>query len=583
MAFQVPITIRDVLAEVHAGNYLLPAIQREFVWKPAQIESLFDSILRGYPIGSFLFWQVDHEHRGKYQFYEFIRKYHERDQRHNPKADVSGTDGLTAILDGQQRLTALYIGLRGSYAGKVRGKWWSSDDAFPEKRLHLNLSAPASDWDGGFQFKFLTDAEVAKAADKDHWFRVSKVLDFESHKQLYLYLQEAGLTENTFAYDSLFDLHEAVNNKQLINYFLERDQDLDKVLNIFIRVNSGGTQLSYSDLLLSVATAQWDKLDAREEINNLVDALNQTSSEGFGFDKDFVLKACLALADISSVQFNVKNFTHENMRHIESMWPEIEERMRQAVGLVASLGFTEQTLTSNNSVIPLAYYLHKRAMPGTYVESTHFSQDRQVIRHWLITNLIKGTFGDQADTVLQRMRSAIQETDGGFPVNEINSRMLQMNKSIRFEPEEVDALLHNRYGQRQAFSVLALLYPWIDYRNKFHQDHLVARGLLQRKKLIAANLDDDAIQFALDRVNDIPNLQMLQGLPNIEKSDTPLYEWLEKAYPNDEERGEYRRRHFIPDGPYGASEFRAFFEARSVLLVNALGNALGIKSDVQQA
>ena len=168
MAFQIPVTIRDVLAEVHAGKYLLPAIQREFVWKPPQIEALFDSILRGYPIGSFLFWQVDREHRSKYQFYEFIRKYHERDRRHNPKADVSGTEGLTAILDGQQRLTALYIGLHGSHSAKAWGKWWSSDDAFPEKRLHLNLSEPATDWDGGFLFKFLTDAEVAKRIGTAH-------------------------------------------------------------------------------------------------------------------------------------------------------------------------------------------------------------------------------------------------------------------------------------------------------------------------------------------------------------------------------------------------------------------------------
>src|SRR5690606_28475965 len=112
-------------------EYVLPAIQREFVWSPAQIERLFDSIMRGYPIGSFLFWNVEREHCRSYKFYEFLNRYHQRDERHNPDADLTGDESVTAILDGQQRLTSLFIGLRGSYAYKTRNKRWSSSQAFP--------------------------------------------------------------------------------------------------------------------------------------------------------------------------------------------------------------------------------------------------------------------------------------------------------------------------------------------------------------------------------------------------------------------------------------------------------------------
>ena len=62
--------------------------------------------------------------------------------------------------------------------------------------------------------------------------------------------------------------------RKIINYYVEEEQDLDKVLNIFIRVNSAGTVLGYSDLLLSMATAEWTAYDAREEINRLVEDLN---------------------------------------------------------------------------------------------------------------------------------------------------------------------------------------------------------------------------------------------------------------------------------------------------------------------
>lgn len=113
MAFVEPITIKDAIDRIHRKSYLLPAIQREFVWYPEQIEMLFDSLMRDYPISSFLFWEVERGNVDKYQFYEFVRDYHERDNVHNPKANLSGDTGIIAILDGQQRLTSLYIRTEG--------------------------------------------------------------------------------------------------------------------------------------------------------------------------------------------------------------------------------------------------------------------------------------------------------------------------------------------------------------------------------------------------------------------------------------------------------------------------------------
>lgn len=72
----------------------------------------------------------------------------------------------------------------------------------------------------------------------------------------------------TSVYERLFDLYQAIRVTQPINYYLESSQDPDKVLDIFVRVNSGGTTLSYSDLLLSMATNQWTSLDAREEVRS---------------------------------------------------------------------------------------------------------------------------------------------------------------------------------------------------------------------------------------------------------------------------------------------------------------------------
>jgi uncharacterized protein with ParB-like and HNH nuclease domain len=152
-AFQTPLTIKEVVDNIHRKKYLLPAIQREFVWSEEQIVKLFDSLMRGYTIGSFLFWIVETDKISDFQFYEFIRNYHERDSRHNPKANITGDKDITSILDGQQRLTALYIGLKGSYAYHLSWKKWQSDNAFPTRKLCLNLLSESGEFGMMYDFE----------------------------------------------------------------------------------------------------------------------------------------------------------------------------------------------------------------------------------------------------------------------------------------------------------------------------------------------------------------------------------------------------------------------------------------------
>ena len=75
-SFKYPITISDAISNIEERKYLLPAIQRKFVWSAEQIEVLFDSIMRGYPINSFMMWSVTSEEiKNNYKFYEFLKEY----------------------------------------------------------------------------------------------------------------------------------------------------------------------------------------------------------------------------------------------------------------------------------------------------------------------------------------------------------------------------------------------------------------------------------------------------------------------------------------------------------------------------
>src|SRR6185503_18480021 len=145
MSFQTPITIKEAIENIDSKKYLLPAIQREVVWNCERIEKLFDSIMQDYPFGSLLFWHVERKNSKKYQFYEFMRNYSTRDNTHNSKASINGQEDITGVLDGQQRLTALYVGLKGSYAYKEPRKRRNNAAAFPKRKLYLNLLSPADE------------------------------------------------------------------------------------------------------------------------------------------------------------------------------------------------------------------------------------------------------------------------------------------------------------------------------------------------------------------------------------------------------------------------------------------------------
>ena len=289
MAFERPITIREALGKIEEGKFVLPAIQRDFVWKPAKICSLFDSLMRGYPIGSFLFWEVEAERVGDYHFYEFLPRYHEQDQRHSARADVSPLRDTTAILDGQQRLTSLNVGLRGSYAVRKKYGRKNNPDAYPEQRLRLNLRTDAPSDDDGlrYHFEFMTDEDAdrdngegrTKAGTAAYWYPVAEVFGARGGFQwMQKVLVGAGIADDEAAGERLDRLYEMVHRQEPINYYKEQSQNLDKVLDIFVRVNSGGEQLSKSDLLLSTATAGWKDRDAREKVRDLVKEMNDAAA-----------------------------------------------------------------------------------------------------------------------------------------------------------------------------------------------------------------------------------------------------------------------------------------------------------------
>lgn len=583
MAYETPLTIAEVMKDISANKYVLPSIQREYVWSTEQIETLFDSLMRDYPIGTFLFWEISRGHVEDYDFYGFINNYHENKDIHNKKIDLRGSDGVTAVLDGQQRLTSIYLGLKGTYAYKLKYLSRNNQNAYPIRKLYLNLLASPLNSDNEYDFKFLTDNDVQNDQNT-YWFEVGKILDMHedgdvsmyvndniSYSEDYQYTRE----QSKFAINALSRLYNIINKVGIISYYRERTVELDKVLNIFIRVNSGGTKLSYSDLLLSIASAQWENHDARKEIIEFVDDVN-TIGDGFRINKDFVLKTALVLSDFSNIAFKVDNFNKQNMIKIESLWDDIKKAIRHAVLLVSSFGYSGENLTSNNALIPIAYYLFINGMPDNFVYSGTTKTNREKIKKWLIRSLLKKTFSGQPDNVLRPIREILKNNgNNDFPIEDIIEKFKGTNKSIQFTDDDVDEfLLKLKYGKSDTLSTLMLLYPSLDFSNKFHVDHMYPKSKFTKTYLRKQGVAEDKLDWYIDTVNDICNLQLLAAQLNEEKLATNFDEWFNSQYQTESDKYQYRTVNYLPDMDYTYDNYPLFMEERRKLLKAQLKKVL---------
>jgi hypothetical protein len=578
--FQPAVPVARVLEGVHNSQYVLPAIQREFVWNTDQITTLFDSLMRGYPIGAFLFWKVEPAQAAEFTFYDFITNYHEKNHPYAPTKQIPSGQGATAILDGQQRLTALNIGLYGSHAERQPRKWWTNPDAFPKKRLYLNLLGVQDAEEPGmvYDFKFLTEAEAkVPEGDAEKWFLVNGVLKLDDSGPAIMAELESRQLSGRQPFNALYQLFRAVRETNSVNAFLEESQDPNKVLDIFVRVNSGGTPLSYSDLLLSMATNQWKDRDAREEVRTLVSELNDRPA-AFTFSKDLILKSGLVLVDVPDIGFKVSNFTRSNMSLMEENWSVIRSSLLTAADLMASFGYSGRTVTVDSVVIPIAYYVHRRGQPTNYVEASAYAADRLQIRQWVARSLMKrGIWGSGLDTLLGRLRDAIRNHGAsGFPAAEIEAAM-PAGKSLKFEEAEISELLDLRYGSQRVFPVLATLYPGLDLTKAFHEDHIFPKSRFTRTKLLKAGVPAEELDEFLAKVDGLPNLQLLQGSPNIEKQAMLPSEWLDGPhFPSPAARTQYANDNDLEDVPKDITGFLGFYEGRRQRLEARLRDALGV-------
>lgn len=575
--FAKPITIKKAIDNIVDRTYLLPAIQRKFVWSSDKIEVLFDSIMRGYPINSFMFWEVNSDKiKNEFKFYQFLTEYREFFKEDNPDIDTKGYKPFSAIIDGQQRLTSIYLGLKGSYAYKLPRKWlYNTEEAMPTRHLYLNLSSPLPEENERqmeYDFQFLTKKEFEKktADENSIWFKANDILTFNSQKDIDNHIDNSGWLSKQFTKDTFRRFFKVIFEEPLINYYLEETQEIDTVLDIFIRTNSGGEPLSFSDLLMSITTAHW-KSDARKEIPDVVNKVYEIGKPGFLVNKDFVLKTCLVLF-IDNIKFQVKNFDQSNVLIFEANWDRIKKSITEAFTLLSSLGFNNQNLRAKNAVIPIIYYIYHRGIENEINSPIKFIEDKQLIRKWLCLSLLKGVFGSQSDNVLAGLRKAIKAEladttkQPKFPIDRIKEEFkANPAKNLSFDNELIEGLLNTQKDAPDCFPILSLIYSHLNFVNQeFHKDHLHPASYFYGIKRQNFTTEEDFTFYSNpSNWNGIANLQLLNGVLNQSKLATPLKDWVTNNNID-------KVNQLIPNVSLDIADFKTFIADRRELLKTTL-------------
>jgi len=557
------ITIKRIIEKISNGDVYLPAIQRQFVWDDNQITRFFDSLMLGYPIGTFLFWDLDKKivNDNDYSFYKFIQNYHQRDNSNNDPAPSPLTkERIIGVLDGQQRLSSLYISLQGSIARKLPRKWKNSDESYPKKELYYNLLSKRirTEDEVAFEFAFLSISE-ANSTDEQIWFKVKDILKMDNYTDLTEYISKNGWINNKIIQSNIVLLWEQLCQKEIINYFQIKDNTMDDILEIFIRVNSGGTVLSKTDLLFSTIVSHWES--ARDEIIELLKSINKIG-EQYQFDNDFIMRTCLYLLDIS-INLKVENFRRSNIHEIKKNWKRICKSITLAVTMLDDYGFNKDNIISYNAIIPIIYYIYKG---GNVNDKTKLEWKK-----YFVISQVKQLFGTASNSALTLTRNSLRIKDEAqnqnsieryslrsreFCLTQFNDLKFSGAKTIKFTDDEIDELLEIKKSP-YSFMLLSLLYPNNKYSQKaFHQDHMHPYANFNDANLTALGITMDKIYVWKDNRDKLPNLQILEGRENESKNATPLDEWA--SIPTNKSQLK-----FVPNNQsLELVHFESFFEAR---------------------
>ena len=497
-------TIATAISQIRNDQLVLPAIQRRFVWAPERMISYFDSLMRGYPTGVLLFWNTTQ----RVQYRKFIRDdipdlkltYHIKDE---------GQRG-TMVLDGQQRLQSLYLALDGSIQGRflyfdVLGSGLNNDDTSLAR----------------YRFEFLSEAEARKRNEDQQgehfWLRFSTILlckDVPHRRHLVENcIGQAGIDRRSEAASRLSDTIEIAYSRlkaePLLNHYTidpnygedSLAMPIEEILEVFVRINSGGQVLNKSDLMFSLMQLNWE-----EAGENVDDLLAQINSKGtFNFNRDFILR-CALVCTGKGAKYDLDKLRRvDSIREIEREFPRVARALDSFVDfLVTDARILDQRiLGSVNAIIPFIFFVYHQDGQKLRGESL-----RRDLKNALYLALMTSVYGRSVDsridtTTRQVLGRPYERLNGAFPLTDFRTFVGHRTGRDRID----DWLLQRNVSLLMNMIEGGTLLPQGTRRHRPEVDHIFPRS-----KLAQAG-------YPAEEINHFANFRLISKYDNIWKSN----------------------------------------------------------------
>lgn len=546
-------TIYEALQNIETGKYVMPAFQRQYVWDMARIEKLWDSILLDYPISTFLFWHIDNNNTTwDTYFCQFLKKvtFDSRKNADEINYELTGVDtSITniAILDGQQRLTSLYLSLLGdcfirpNYARKKTGTILHT-----KLLIELDSNKIIVDEEEYNSKKFdirFTD-KVGKLSPTQ--FEIKNIIkpEFRDSETRPGSIESAIVNvpkdSKDYAKNILNKLCEKVYEEQLIRYTEIIDMNQDDALEMFVRFNSGGKALRKSEITMSILEAYWPS--AKTEFGKIL------KDSYANFDTDFLIRTALMLYG------NVikSNINKDIVDQLKNNWNDFRAALKNLDELLKEFKIETSRFASGwNVLLPIIYSIYY---------NTDYKTTKEAIRCYLLRAILFTYFQSGTTSKLQQMKNNINNFNF-----EITTEMLDQISELRLSDAKIEDVITAEKGSRIAGE--ALYYLSLDYINKgikYEQDHLHPDDRFNESKPLKVSMEDWKRWRTMR--NQLPNLHLLAGRPNASKGEMRLVDYFNDM--TSEQQSLFMKESMIPeDESLEIENFENFFNARKAILL----------------
>lgn len=556
------ITIYEALENIKNGKYVMPAFQRQYVWSMEQIEKLWDSILLDYPIATFLFWHVDDDNVSwDTYFCNFLSEvtFDSRKQADSMNYELSSinvnlTD--TAVLDGQQRLTSLFLSLYGqAYIRQKHARKKIAGGTVVKLLIELNKNRLAVDEEEYNSKKF--DIRFAERIGKlsPTQFEVKNILDpqFREDSTREQAIEKAIVNvppeSKEYARGILNQLYRKIFVEKLIRYTKIKDMKQDDALEMFVRFNSGGKALKKHEITMSILEAYWPS--AKTEFGKVLEGPYA------GFGTDFIVRAALMLyGDV--VKSNINKQIAEDLKN---HWQEFKKALRNLETVLKSMKIEVSRFANSwNVLLPIIYFIYY---------NPEYEKNLEGIRAYLVRAVLFTYFQSGTTSKLQQMKSSINSYNYEITVDMMENQI----SDLRVTDGKIDDILNAEKGSRVAGEVLYFLgLDWINKNYKYEQDHLHPDERFNRTNPVSVPMEEWN-KWRSNR-NRLPNLHLLEGRQNASKNDMRLVDYYNDM--NDEQKAVFRKEALIPDGvSLELEHFGEFYEKRKALLMDKIRQLLG--------